>query len=699
MENKSVQVNYYIDDITVSMRNMRISGWMYSDASTNNIVVKPKRKKGVTVVQYAREDINEMIDYPKEYKSGFDIYASPFIPLEVTFIDGEHENKMKFTGLKQYHKAIKNVLFKVKRSLKRNGLKNTIIICMWHLFPSKKPNIENYHQWFMARRLSAKELDEQKNYKFIYNPLISIVIPTYNTPVKLLIDLVNSIKSQTYTNWELCLADGNSSNNDTISILEKLSNTDSRIKVKFLEENYMISGNTNEAIKMATGEFIALMDHDDLIEPDTLFEVVKLLNEDQQLDFIYTDEDKVTEDGKTFLSPHFKPDFSIDNLRSYNYITHFSIIRKKILDEIGLFDSKCDGAQDYDMFLRIADYTNKIGHIARPLYHWRITGNSTAQSESNKTYVLDAGKNALRKHLERNGIEGTVTDGLAQTLYRINYEIVNNPKVSIIICTKDHIDDLDLCIQSVLTKTTYKNYEIIVVENNSTEQETFEYYKTLEKYDNVKVVYWEDEFNYSAINNFGVKYATGEYVLLLNNDIEVISPEWLTEMLMLAQRKDVGAVGAKLLYPDDTIQHAGVIVGLGGVAGHSHKNYKAKDAGYMRRLQIVQDLSAVTAACLLLKKSIFEEVGGLDEKFKVAFNDIDFCLKIRKAGYLNVFTPYAELYHHESKSRGLEDTAEKQKRFKGEIDRFKEKWPEILENGDPFYNPNLTLDREDFTLE
>lgn len=581
----SDSIDYIIDSISIHPLRLKVKGWVISKKTKNEVDIKIRGT--VKLNHYAREDVNKLKGFPKEYKSGFETISCPVLPLSIKFYDGKEMNEFRINGLYLFIKAIFKLIKLFIRTYKKEGLKRTLKKCIAKIKGENIDFIQDYNEWFMLHRASKDDLTKQRNMKFNYSPLISIVIPTYNTPIKLLKELIESIKNQTYTNWELCIADGHSTNQKTIEYLKEI-NDGNKIKVNFLEENYMISGNTNEAIKIASGEFVALMDHDDLIEPDALFEFVKLLNEDEDLDFIYTDEDKISEDSKTYSAPHFKPDFSIDNLRCYNYITHFSLIRRSLFDEIGLFDSKCDGAQDYDMFLRIVDHTQKIGHIAKPLYHWRIIESSTASSAGAKPYVIEAGKQSLRNHLERNNIKGTVKEGLAPTIYKVDYEIIDNPKISIVICTKDHIDDLNQCIQSILTKTTYKNYEIIVVENNSTEKETFEYYKTLEKYENIKVVYWEDEFNYSAINNFGVKYATGEYILLLNNDIEVISENWLTEMLMQAQRKEVGCVGAKLLYPDNTIQHAGVIIGIGGVAGHSHKYFDSKNPGYVGRLLIVQ---------------------------------------------------------------------------------------------------------------
>lgn len=688
-------IDYYIDSVTISIRKVHIRGWCVTNTGES---YKIKGRPTLNVKQYPRSDVNKVKGMNDSYLSGFDIFAFPLLPLKIRFQNRKNSNLYKVNLTNLYGKYCFKVFCKLRKSLKNRGLKNTLKVCWSKLWGKGHPITDSYENWFFMHRATKDELYEQKHHNFAYKPMISIIVPTYNTPETLLNEMVQSIKNQTYANWELCIADGNSEKKETLSLLKKLQQNEDRIKVKYLNENYMISGNTNEAMKMASGEFVCLMDHDDLLEPNALYEFVRLLNEDPDLDFIYTDEDKINEDGTHYMIPHFKPDFSLDTLRNYNYITHFVCIRKVVLDEIGPFDSKCDGAQDFDLFLRLADYTDKIGHISKILYHWRVCENSTAQSISTKSYVVEAGKYALRKHLERNSLKGTVTDGQQPTLYKINYDIEDNPLISIIICTKDHIDDLDLCIQSILKKSTYQNFEIIVVENNSEETRTFQYYNKLKENPKINIVYWEYDFNYSAINNYGVKYANGDYVLLLNNDTEVITSNWLEEMLMFAQREDVGVVGAKLLYPDDTVQHAGVIVGLGGVAAHSHRGYPADSVGYVGRMIVVQNISAVTGACMMIKKSKYLEVGGLSEKYQVTYNDVDFCLRVMKAGYKNIMNPYAQMYHYESKSRGMEDTSEKYKRFMSEQDMFKSDWQEILEKGDPYYNKNLTLDREDFSL-
>lgn len=541
------------------------------------------------------------------------------------------------------------------------------------------------------RRRKEKAIAFKKNVKF------SIVVPLYNTPIKFLREMIKSVQNQTYGNWQLCMADGSDAEHEYVG--EYVNGiTDDRICYKKLSENMGIADNTNECIAMASGDFIALFDHDDLLHPSALFEMAKAIEDGA--DFVYTDE--VTFVGRTgnITIYNFKPNFSPDTLRSYNYICHFTAFSKELLDTVGGFNREYDGSQDYDLILRLTENAKNIVHIPKALYFWRSHKASVASDVSAKPYVVDSAKRALKAHIERLGLSGRVEDATVPTTYNIQYDIVGEPLVSIIIPNKDHIDDLEKCLVSVYEKSTYKNFEVIVVENNSTEKETFEYYKLAQnKYNNLRVITWESGFNYSAINNFAVNQANGDYILLLNNDIEVITPDWLEQMLMFAQRKDVGAVGAKLYYDDDTIQHAGVIVGLGGVAGHSHKGFARENPGYMARASIAQNLSACTAACLLIKKDVYDEVGGLDEGYAVAFNDIDFCMKIRAAGYLIVFTPFAEFYHYESKSRGDEDTPEKRARFNSEVFRFQERWGKELKLGDPYYNPNLTLDSEDFSLK
>ena len=549
-------------------------------------------------------------------------------------------------------------------------------------------------------KINRERRRKEESTVFEKNVKISILVPLYNTPLDFLKEMIESVQNQTYKNWELCLADGSdASHKDVGETVNELAKKDNRIVYRKLEKNLGISENTNACIDMATGDYISLFDHDDLLHPSALYFVSKEI--ENGADFIYTDEVTFLNGNvKDLVNLHYKPDFAIDTLRSYNYICHLTTFKKSLLEKTGGFRKECDGSQDYDLILRLVEQAEKIVHVPEILYFWRGHKNSTAQDISSKPYIINAAHKALGDHLERVGLKGTVTNAVIPSTYRIHYDIEGEPLVSIIIANKDSVDMLDVCIKSIFEKTTYENFEIIIVENNSTQNATFEYYKELEeKYSNVKIAYWKDKFNYSAINNFGFTEAEGDYVLLLNNDIEVITPSWIEEMLMFAQRKDVGAVGAMLYYPDDTIQHAGVIIGIGGVAGHAHKCFPRGAYGYMSRGAIAQNYSAVTFACVMMSSDVFEEMHGIDEKFEVAFNDVDMCMRLRKAGYLNVFTPYAELYHHESKSRGQEDTPAKVKRFNSEVDRFQRRWDKELAMGDPFYNPHLTLHHEDFSFK
>lgn len=538
---------------------------------------------------------------------------------------------------------------------------------------------------------------------------ISILVPLYNTPEPFLRDMITSVLNQTYQNWELCLADGSDAEHGEVGrICREYLEKDSRIVYQKLLKNEGISGNTNECLKLATGEYIGLFDHDDILHPSTLYEYVKAVNE-QDADYIYCDETTFKNgDINKMLTMHFKPDYAVDNLRANNYICHFSVFAKRLLEGEELFRSRFDGSQDHDMILRMTDRAKHIVHIPKLLYYWRCHEGSVASGIDAKPYVVAAAKGAVADHLRRHGFTHfQITSTRAfETIFKIRYEIIGDPMISIVIPNKDHAADLKRCITSILEKSTYENYEIVIVENGSETKEIFDYYTSLKEYDNIRVVTYEkpegqNGFNYSAVNNFGVKQTKGDYVLLLNNDTEVITVNWMEELLMYAQREDVGAAGAKLYYGNKTIQHAGVVLQLGAhrTAGHSHYGQSRENLGYMGRLCYAQNVSAVTGACLLVKKSLFEEVGGLDESFAISLNDVDFCLKLREKGLLNVFTPFAELYHYESVSRGLDDNGEKAERYNRESAHFREKWKTVLEKGDPYYNPNFSLDRSDFALK
>ena len=586
-------------------------------------------------------------------------------------------------------RKIKRLFQKGVLCLKEHGFRYTAKKAWGRFFPKKELR---YRECYRPGDLIA-----QRHAVFPQKIKFSIVVPLYNTPIRFLKEMIHSVIKQTYADWELCLADGSDDAHAEVGqTVLKMAARDPRIRYRKLEKNLGISENTNACIEMANGDYIALFDHDDILHPAALYEMMRAICE-QGADFIYTDEDTFSISYKHAYAPHYKPDFAPDLLRSYNYICHFTAFKKSLLEQTGGLRAAFDGSQDYDLILRLTEKAEKIVHIPRILYFWRAHLNSVALDISAKPYTLIAAKAALAEHLERVGLQGEVMDAKAPSTYRIRYQIRSNPLISIVIPNMDHIDVLDRCIRSIETLSTYRNFEILIVENNSKKEETPRYYEAIcKEYDNIRILHWAYEFNYSKINNFAFDSVKGEYVILLNNDVEILTPEWIEEMLMFVQRPDVGAAGMMLYYPDDTVQHAGVIMGIGGVAGHSHKYAKRGDFGYMSRMGLAQNLSAVTAAAMMVKMSVLREVGGFDPALAVAFNDVDLCMKIRKAGYLIVFTPFAEAYHYESKSRGAEDTLEKKARFNKEIEIFFSKWQKELDEGDPYYNPNLTLTYEDF---
>ena len=551
----------------------------------------------------------------------------------------------------------------------------------------------------LAFGVSEEKQSLEKTTHFKKKIKFSILVPLFNTNPIFLKEMIASVLNQTYPIWELCLIDGSDNDHSYVDdICVKASNKDNRIKYRKIQKNLGISGNTNACLDMASGNYISLLDHDDLLHPSALFETMKAIQE-QNADFIYTDEAIFENpDLHKIIFAHFKPDFAPDYFNSCNYIAHFTSFSKKLLINNNIkFDTELDGAQDYDLFLKLLERATNIVHIPKCLYYWRGSPNSTSVNSSSKSYAEIAGQKAVQKHLDRLGVRGKVLLTKFPFVYRTKYELVSNPLISIIIPSCDHHLALKKCIDSIVYYTTYSNFEIIIVENNSKDKKTFEYYESIKCDERIKIITWRGIFNYSAINNYAFKYAKGDYIVLLNNDTILISPTWLEEMLMFAQQKDVGAVGAMLYYPSEKIQHAGVILGIGGVAGHSHKFFSRGCCGYANRLCSVQNYSAVTAACIMIPARVFKEVNGFNEKFIIAFNDVDLCMRIRKSGYKVIWTPYAELYHFESESRGYEDTPEKQKRFTKETALFRKNWEKELAKGDPYYNINLTHSREDFS--
>ena len=704
---KQRKIQYFIEEEYVDSagKMCKIRGWAVS-ADPLNISVMDQNEKKVNcqIQKLNRPDVAELYkECQIEEKCGFYIELENISGKQYSLVmNTGSENLVHIISVNKSRILIKKIVKYLKkgfRYLRNHGFKaftNKVL----NKIRQKKQGPVDYQKWLSKHLPTKAELDRQRKETFKIQPKFSVVVPLYKTPKQYLEALVKSIEDQTYANWELCFSDGSGTESPLKQYLEELTSKDSRIKVIRSEQQKKISENTNRAISIASGDYIVFADHDDVLTKHALYECARALNENPDVDVIYSDEDKMSMDGNKFFQPHFKPDFNIDLLCSVNYICHLLVVKRDLQKKIGVLREEFDGAQDHDFILRCVESADKIYHIPKILYHWRSHENSTSENPESKLYAFDAGKRAVQAHYDRKNIPAIASEGEYLGLYRTKYILDEKPMVSIIIPNKDHIEDLKRCINSIEEKSEYGKYEYIIVENNSDEDETFEYYKQLEKENSkARVVYYKGDFNFSAINNFGAKFAKGEYLWLLNNDTEIINKDCIEEMVGYCTREDVGIVGARLYYEDDTIQHAGVVVGFGGIAGHCFVQQPRGSTGYFHRIICAQDYSAVTAACLLVRKSVYDAVGGLTEELKVAFNDIDFCLKVRRLGKLVVYNPYAELYHYESKSRGLEDTPEKIKRFQGEIAIFEKRWPEILRDGDPYYNPNLTLESQDFSLK
>lgn len=589
---------------------------------------------------------------------------------------------------------LKAIYHRIIQSISEDGYKSTYIRIRRKLHSKYGAKVFK-KSW----KLIDSDKKQQENRKFTSNVVISILVPLYNTPVSYLNELLDSVLAQTYKHYEICLADGSDETHAEVGeIVKKRAQSDNRIRYLKLAHNGGISENTNASIQMAAGSYFALLDHDDLLHPSALYHVMEAI-EETKADFIYTDEATFKKHPKDAYLPHFKQNFSPDTLRAHNYICHLTVFSRELAQKAGGFRKEFDGSQDYDMVLRLTEKAEKIVHIPRILYYWRNHQASVASSVAAKPYVVNAAKAAIDGHLQRTGLFGKVMDTVIPSIYRISFALDEEALVSIIIPTCDHAEQLRRCIDSILGKTEYKPYEIIIVENNSKEQRTFDYYETLKSDSRIRLLYWQKPFNYSAINNFAAEHAAGKYLLFLNNDMEVISPGWIKEMMMFAQRQDVGAVGAKLYYPDGRVQHAGIGIGLLTLAGHFHRGCPRNDYGYMGRLQYQQNVSAVTGACLLIKSGIYRELKGMEEALAVNFNDVDLCFRIREKGLLIVFTPFAELVHYESLSRGLDESPEKRKRYLQEEAFMRSRWAKQLKEGDPYFNPNFDPLREDFSFK
>jgi len=590
---------------------------------------------------------------------------------------------------------------KIIRVIAKNGIRDSVHHILQFYRRTENANSSDYQ---VSAGINLKSDDRiqiaSRIHQLKYQPLISIILPVYNPSAELLSVAINSVTNQLYENWQLCIADDASTNEAVRIQLETYQAKDERIKVIFRETNGHISDASNSALSLATGEFYTFLDQDDCLAEHALYLVVEELNQHHHTDIIYSDEDKIDLNGIR-SKPFFKPEWNRDLFLSVNYLNHLTVIRAEVVRATQGFRIGYEGSQDYDLLLRCLKYTDdhRIRHIPYVLYHWRMVKGSTALSPIEKQYASESGRKALTDYFDTHSVQASIEPGMVPTTYRVRHTMPNPPpRVTIVIPTKDAIKHLQRCITSVKEKTLYPNYEIIVIDNQSVEEKTKKYFKYLEDLNIAQVIPYSEEFNYSAINNYAVRKSNSDIVCLLNNDVTVITPDWLGEMVAHAIRPDIGAVGAKLLYPNGLIQHAGIVLGIGGVAGHPHKYWHGTEHGYFMRLSTIQNVSAVTGACLVVRRTVYEAVGGLDEQnLAVAFNDVDFCLRIRSAGFRNLWTPYARLYHHESATRGTERDAVSQERFAKEVEFMKATWGAQLSN-DPYYSPRLSLDSEDFTI-
>lgn len=710
----SDEIKIIIDSIyrEKETNNLTITGWALAIAAKSSpeiLVNNQEQVASYEIKRVLREDVNQIYETEPAVMAGFEIKLVGLLKkdqLELRFIsEDSHTEQSEWINLGKKHPLVPGTEDKLSRLminvhkgisyLKRNGIKGTI----QRVKIEKIRRQSSYPSWLERNEQFDFEQIKAEIAAFDYRPKISIAMPVYNVEEKWLRRCIDSILIQDYPNWELCMADDASTDPKVKELLEEYQQLDERIKVVYRKVNGHISEATNSALALATGEFVALLDNDDELPRIAFYEVVKALNENPELDLLYSDEDKIDMDGNR-SDPSFKPDWSPDLLLGTNYISHLGVYRKTILEEIGGFRKGYEGSQDYDLVLRFTEKTTaeRIKHIPKVLYHWRMLPTSTAVDQASKGYAFEAGLKAVQDALVRRGIKGYATHGRANGLYDVYYEVEKEELVSIIIPTKNGYKDVQRCVSSILEKTTYQNYEIIIADNGSTDEKMQELYASYQEQlnDRFRVLTIDIPFNFSKINNIAAKSVQGKYLLFLNNDTEVINGDWLKLMVSFGQQERIGCVGAKLLYPNNTIQHAGVILGLGGVAGHGHYGYPHGDLGYFGKLALNVDYLAVTAACLLMKKADFEAVSGFDEEFTVAFNDVDLCLKVKALGRDNVWLHEAELYHFESQTRGYDDKGKKKKRFEKEKAMMENKWASLIAD-DPFYNPNLTRDIPNFS--
>ncbi len=703
-----LQPGWYSLDIVMNIEHKQGLAKLYMDTGSgfNELeIVSLPYKNGVDAQRlfYLKSRLVALRFDPKEQRGSFSINRFEINPVSNADIE-----KRCLTRISEVHQVYrsKNTAIIRKEILKqtsKNKFREKLLSIYNETFSFTLPSID-YEEWIESVELPSLPSKEQVSLQINEmnkKPVISIVMPVYDPQDIYLRACIDSVIAQSYPYWELCIADDKSPNANIAKILREYEIKDARIRVSYRKENGHISAASNSALELAQGEFTALLDHDDVLSEHALFYVAQKINSQPELKIIYSDEDKLNTQGERF-DPHFKCEWNPDLFFSQNYVSHLGVYKTELINKIGGFRLGLEGSQDQDLFLRCLVHVKSehIGHISKILYHWRTVEGSTALGAGEKSYTTEAGIRALQDYFNSKKADVKVESGLVPNTYRLHYPIPKDkPLVSLLIPTRDRRGLTETAVRSILDKSTYNNFEIIILDNGSVEKETLEFFTKIQKEDRrVRVIRYDHPFNYSAINNFGVKHAKGSIIGLINNDVEVINPGWLTEMVSHCLREEIGCVGAKLYYSNDTVQHGGIILGIGGVAGHSHKNFPRNHPGYFSRLLLVQSLSAVTAACLLVRKDVYEAVNGLDEEnLTVAFNDVDFCLKVQALGYRNIWTPYAELYHYESISRGNEDTVEKINRFTQEVNFMKSKWDDILIN-DKFYSNNLSKHKEDFSI-
>lgn len=694
-------MQYCIDYLYYDRGRVNVRGWAAPEEQGAKTVLELVTEDGVRAEVITettvRQDVNEYL-YKKrgEDEYGFLMHGS-IDTSRAAFLHAYREDapqeEIRIELRKLYRHQ--NSFLSFIRSKDKQGF------IMRRKYGDLQPEDMRYNEWYQKHKATKNELKAQREAHFAHEPLISVLVPVYNPKMDQFEAMVASVRSQTYGKWQLCFANGCKENEAVSKRLEELVKEDSRIKCTVLEKNDGISENTNACLKIADGEWIALLDQDDLYEPNALYEFVKAMNEHPKAELLYSDEDKIDDETGAHLTPHFKPDFSMARLHSDNYICHLIMIRTDLARRVGGERKAYDGAQDFDFTLRCVENMNEGGeviHISKVLYNWRIHAASTSGGMQAKTYAIDAGARAIRDSYARMGLEVEMEPSKFSGRYITKPVLKEKPLVSILIPNKDHKDDLLRCVNSILEKSSYENFEIIIIENNSETEEIFTCYKELEARDSrILTVYYKGLFNYAKINNFGAESAKGEYLLLLNNDTEVITPDFIESLVFYCSLPENGVVGAKLLYEDDTIQHAGVTAAVEGRVAHMYHGFSKEEPGYMGRLVSTCNVSAVTGACLMTRADLYREVGGMTEEFTVAYNDVDYCLKAEKAGKSVVYDAYAELYHYESKSRGYEDSAEKRARLDQEMALLQERWSERLKR-DPYYNDNLSMKRGFYLL-